>query len=135
MATIFFVLSGFLEILRPYIYYLDLPHNELSIPSRAKLPVFLVGEHTASLFPPFEFDLAQQDNREENINRSRSRTGSLTSHIYDDLPLSPICGTVPNTFVYDDHPLVSPRPPLGSSMKTWPQMNRGDNNEPSHLTK
>ncbi|EPE36060.1 hypothetical protein GLAREA_05398 [Glarea lozoyensis ATCC 20868] len=100
--------------------------DELSIPSRAKLPVFLVGEHTASLFPPFEFDLAQQDNREENINRSRSRTGSLTSHIYDDLPLSPICGTVPNTFVYDDHPLVSPRPPLGSSMKTWPQMNRGD---------
>jgi hypothetical protein len=100
--------------------------EELSIPSRAKLPVFLVGEHTASLFPPFEFDLAQQDNREENINRSRSRTGSLTSHIYEDLPLSPICGTVPTTFVYDEHPLVSPRPALGPSMKTWPQMNGAD---------
>jgi hypothetical protein len=99
--------------------------EELSIPPRAKLPVFIVGEQPAKLFLPLEFDLAQRDNREQNTHRSRSRTGSLTSHIYDDLPLSAVCGTVPTAFVYDDHPLVSPRPPLGESMKSWPQMKGG----------
>jgi hypothetical protein len=93
--------------------------KELSIPPRAKLPIFLVGQQTAKLFPPLEFDLAQQDNREHNTCRSHSRTGSLTSHIYDDLPLSAVCGTVATALVYDDHSLVSLPPPLGESVKSW----------------